>query len=74
MRFRPGLFDHTHVFRIRLLGADLYKTGNGDVIGGWLNSLAGSLKDVMADRFDAFVRNEIEKVRRIVKAAQMRLD
>lgn len=37
--------------------ADLYKTGNGDVIGGWLNSLAGSLKDVMADRFDAFVRN-----------------
>lgn len=36
---------------------DLYALGNGDVIGGILNSLGGSLKDTIADRYDALVRN-----------------
>ncbi len=36
---------------------DLYALGNGDVIGGILNSLGGSLKDTITDRYDALVRN-----------------
>jgi hypothetical protein len=37
--------------------ADLYALENTDIIGGQLNALAGTLKDTLADRFDAAVRN-----------------
>lgn len=37
--------------------ADLYALENTDIIGGQLNALAGTLKDMVADRFDAAVRN-----------------
>lgn len=36
--------------------ADLYALDNTDLIGGWINSLAGALKDCGADRLDALIR------------------
>jgi uncharacterized protein YmfQ (DUF2313 family) len=36
--------------------ADLYALDNTDLIGGWINSLAGALKDCGADRLEALIR------------------